>query len=202
MQSPRCRFVPRSFQLDLVVLDQGIREQLVGRLLERCFRLLAVAAFELDVEHLALAHAGDAVHAERLEGTLDRLALRIENAGFERDGDASLHLLSSSMRRTRYGANRSRRKHYRDAIAASLGANRLSAQGPRPAPAGARAPPHGRSRRPVAMPPRTRLACWRQPECPAAARAAPPRRGCASRRRRSAAPALAARRRKPWCRAR
>src|SRR5262249_21138757 len=93
MQSPRCRFVPRSFQLDLVVLDQCIREQLVGRLLERGFRLLTVAAFELDVEHLALAHAGDAVHTQRLEGTLDRLALRIENAGFERDGDASLHVV-------------------------------------------------------------------------------------------------------------
>src|SRR5215831_1765757 len=201
MQSPRCRFVPRSFQLDLVILDQRIRQQLVGRLLERGLRLLAVAAFKLDVEHLALAHAGDAVHAQRLERTLDRFALRIENAGFERDGDASLHLWSS-MRRLRYGANRSHRKHYRDAIAASLGTNRLSAQGPRPAPAAAHAPPHGRSRRPVAVPPRTRPACWRRPECPAAARASALRPTCASRRRRSAAPALRARRRRPWNRAR
>src|SRR5712691_817803 len=78
-------------QLHIIILDQRIGEELVGRLLERDLGLSAVAAFDLDVEDLALAHADDAVHAEGFQRPLDGLALRIENAGFERDGDASFH---------------------------------------------------------------------------------------------------------------
>ena len=50
-----------------------------------------VAAVDLDVEHLALAHAGDAGDAERLQRALDRLALRVEDAGLQGDGDAGFH---------------------------------------------------------------------------------------------------------------
>ncbi len=39
-----------------------------------------VRALDLDVEHLALPHAGHARDPERLQRPLDRLALRIENA--------------------------------------------------------------------------------------------------------------------------
>src|ERR1700742_982272 len=53
--------------LDAVVFNHGIGEQLVGRRLERGFCLRLVAALKLDVEHLALPHAGDAVDAERLQ---------------------------------------------------------------------------------------------------------------------------------------
>src|SRR5262249_56034694 len=84
----------RSFELDLIILDQGIGQELVGRLLERGLRRLAVAPLDLDVEHLALAHARHAGDAERLERALDRLALGIEDAGFEGDGDARLHGLA------------------------------------------------------------------------------------------------------------
>src|SRR5215472_14289929 len=78
-------------QLHIIVLDQGVGEELVGGRLEGCLRLLAVAAFDLDVEHLALPHARNSRDAERLEGTFDRLSLGIEDAGLQRDGDASLH---------------------------------------------------------------------------------------------------------------
>src|SRR5690606_34097488 len=54
-----------------------------------------VAAGKLDVEHLALPDAGDAIDAERLQRALDGLALRIEDAGFQRDGDARFHRRSA-----------------------------------------------------------------------------------------------------------
>ena len=52
-----------------------------------------VGAGELDVEHLALAHAGDAIDAERFQRPFDGLALRIENARFQCDGNARFHVL-------------------------------------------------------------------------------------------------------------
>ena len=48
-------------------------------------------ARELDVEHLALADAGDAIDAERFQRAFDGLALRIEDAGFQRNGDTRFH---------------------------------------------------------------------------------------------------------------
>src|SRR6266566_4117949 len=83
-------------QLHIIVLDQRIGEQLVGGLLEGGLRLLAVAALDLDVEHLALPHARNPCNAERLERTLDRLSLRIEDAEFQRDNDPSLHDVRAS----------------------------------------------------------------------------------------------------------
>src|SRR4051812_24532765 len=80
-----------SQQFHIIVLDYRVREQLVGGCLERRLGRALVIALKLDVEHLALAHAGDAGNAERFQRTFDGLALRVENAGFERDGDTSLH---------------------------------------------------------------------------------------------------------------
>ncbi len=47
-------------------------------------------SLQLDVEHLALADRADAVEAEAGQRMLDRLALRIEHAVLEGDGDAGL----------------------------------------------------------------------------------------------------------------
>src|SRR5262249_27303688 len=77
--------------LDLVVLDDDVGEELVGGLLERRLGAGRIRAVDLDVEHLALPHAGDARDAERLERAFDRLALGIEHAGLEGDGDAGFH---------------------------------------------------------------------------------------------------------------
>src|SRR5437764_3768240 len=100
---PRCpRRATPSFQLDLIILDQRIGEELVGRLLKRGARRFAVAPFELDVEDFPLADARYARNAQRFERALNRLPLRVENPGFESDGDAGLHRLSCTHR---YGAN-------------------------------------------------------------------------------------------------
>ena len=69
--------------------------QLLRGVLEPGFGIGTIAVGDLDVEYLALAHARDPGDAERLERALDRLALGIENAGFECDGDAGLHRASS-----------------------------------------------------------------------------------------------------------
>src|SRR5687767_8950006 len=82
--------------LDAVILDHGIGEQLVGRLLQGRRYLRFVAALNFDVEHLALADAGYAVDAERTQRAFDGLALRIKHAGFQRDGNMRLHDLPFS----------------------------------------------------------------------------------------------------------
>src|SRR5690348_4196167 len=51
--------VPGSSQhLDAVVLDHRVGEEFLRRLFECCFGAGPVGAVDLDVEHLALAHAG------------------------------------------------------------------------------------------------------------------------------------------------
>src|SRR5262249_57311616 len=80
-----------SQHLDLIVLDDDVGEELVGRRFERRLGARRIDAVELDVEHLALAHAGDAGNTERLERAFYRLALRVEHARLEGDGDAGFH---------------------------------------------------------------------------------------------------------------
>src|SRR5205085_84872 len=87
---------PSPDELHIIILDQGIGEKLVGGLLEGGGGMLAVGPLNLDVEDLARAHAGDTHDPERLQRPLDRLALRVEDAGFQRDDDAGLHRASSS----------------------------------------------------------------------------------------------------------
>ena len=55
------------------IFDHRVGEQFLCRILQRRLGAGAIGALELDVKHLALAHAGDAVDTERLEGPLDRL---------------------------------------------------------------------------------------------------------------------------------
>src|SRR5271166_1992424 len=97
--------MPSTDQLHIIILDQVIGEKLVGGLLERRLRLLAVTAIQFDVEHLALAHARNAGDAQRPERALDRLPLGIEDAGLQSDNDTSLHD-DLRMNPLRYGANR------------------------------------------------------------------------------------------------
>src|SRR3954452_10566795 len=78
-------------KLDPVILDDGVGQQLVGGGFEGRLRLGLVGAGKFDVEHLALTHAGDAVNAERFQRAFDGLALWIENAGFQRNGNACFH---------------------------------------------------------------------------------------------------------------
>src|SRR5262249_27326909 len=116
-RTPRCWRVERSFHLDLIVLDQRIGEELVGRLLERGLRRFAIASLDLDVEDLALAHARNAGDAERFERAFDRLALGIEDAGFEGDGDAGLHRGSANIDMARIGYTASGGRAYPRPIA-------------------------------------------------------------------------------------
>src|SRR5262245_37220003 len=68
-----------SHDLDTIILDHGVCQKLLGRLLEQGLGAPAIGPVEFDVEHLALAHAGHSVDAKRLERALDRLALRVED---------------------------------------------------------------------------------------------------------------------------
>src|SRR6266446_10067919 len=78
-------------QFHIIVLDQGVGEELVGRLFERGFGLFAVAPLDLDVEYLALPDAGDAGDAERFQRAFDRLALGVQNTRFQGHGHTGLH---------------------------------------------------------------------------------------------------------------
>src|SRR5262245_35165556 len=148
-RSARPRRATRSFELNLVILDQGIGEELVGRLLERGLRRLAVAALDLDVEHLALPHARHAGDAKRLERALDRLALGIEDAGLEGDGNARLHRFSCAYG---YRAIRSSRKSKTPATLPCVRLRaRLSRAGDHPL---TRTGPRPRGRSPSLMMPR------------------------------------------------
>src|ERR1700712_5289229 len=80
---------------DPVILNDSIGEQFVGGVLQRRFGLSLVGARQFDVEHLALPHAGYAVDTERFQRALDGLALRIEDAVLQCDGDACLHVMLS-----------------------------------------------------------------------------------------------------------
>src|SRR3954469_17198922 len=87
-----------SQHLNAIVLDHGVGEELFRGFFERCLRPRPVGALDLDVKHLALAYAGDATDPERLQSALDRFPLRVENAGFQRDGDACLHFMAEITR--------------------------------------------------------------------------------------------------------
>src|SRR6516165_905163 len=77
--------------LNPIILDHRVGEELFGCVLQRRLGADAIGAFDLDVEHLALAHVGNAANAERAQRALNGFALRIENAGFQCDGDSGFH---------------------------------------------------------------------------------------------------------------
>ena len=80
-----------AFQVDLVVFDHGIGQQALAHLFDGGFRLGGVAFGQIQFNELALTDIVDAGEAERAESVLNRLALRIENTGLERDVDFGFH---------------------------------------------------------------------------------------------------------------
>src|SRR5690606_31990135 len=66
-----------------VVLDDGIGEQPVAHRLELGRGPGFVRSGEFQVEHLALANRADPLEAQSLQGLLDRLSLRVQNAVLE-----------------------------------------------------------------------------------------------------------------------
>ena len=84
---------PQRFRrLNLVILlDHRIGEQLFAHRLEVCFGTIGVAARQLQVDDLALAHLAHRVKAQAIQGMADGLALRVENTILEGNEDARFH---------------------------------------------------------------------------------------------------------------
>ena len=94
LANPRKHFRVRALvqNLDPVFLDDRVGEDLVGDGLDLFVGFLASDAIRnRDVENFALAHIGDGAMAEAAEGGADRLALRVEDRGFEGNENASFH---------------------------------------------------------------------------------------------------------------
>src|SRR5688572_13960628 len=70
-------------ELNAVILDDHIGEELLGHVPELGRGARRVVLADLDLEDLALADAFDGREAERAERALDRLALRVEDAGLQ-----------------------------------------------------------------------------------------------------------------------
>jgi hypothetical protein len=78
--------------LDLVVLDEGVREQLLAELAE------ALRILGLQLDHPADPHVLDALEAERRQRPLDRLALWVEDPLLGTDQDPGLQKLCPVIR--------------------------------------------------------------------------------------------------------
>ncbi|CDX17475.1 hypothetical protein MPL3356_240040 [Mesorhizobium plurifarium] len=98
-----CASATTSGYSNTIVLNHRVRQKLVAHGLQVGFGLGLVGSGELDVEHLALAHLADAVEAQPRERVLDRLALRVEDAVLEGDGDTGFHRYSWADRRLAKG---------------------------------------------------------------------------------------------------
>src|SRR5512135_3076910 len=96
-----------SGHLDAVIFDHSVGEEFFRRGLERRLGAGAVGTLDLDIEDLALAHAGNPVDAQRAQRAFDGLALRVENAGLQRDSDAGFHG-HAFMEPVQFGAPRGR----------------------------------------------------------------------------------------------
>src|SRR5690606_149175 len=75
---------------DGIIFNHGVGEQLLAHGFQLCFGLGLVRAFQFQIEHLALTGRIDAVETEAAERADDGLALRVENAVFQCNGDACL----------------------------------------------------------------------------------------------------------------
>src|SRR3954454_12026718 len=81
-----CYLVPLlADRFDLVVLHQRVRQELLAELAE------AVGVVGLELDESPDPHLAHALEAERGQGSLDGLALRIEDALLGADQDARLH---------------------------------------------------------------------------------------------------------------
>ena len=75
----------------LKILDHLVGEQFLAGAAQHSRRSGAIFCRKFDFENFALPHAVDPLDAERFEGALDGLALRIENAVLERDDNPRFH---------------------------------------------------------------------------------------------------------------
>ena len=76
---------------DPVVFDDHIGEQFFAGLLQQALGLTSIADRKFYIENLALPHAVDAAEIKGFQCAFDRLSLRIEDAGFEGNGDTGFH---------------------------------------------------------------------------------------------------------------
>src|SRR5262249_9439178 len=88
-----------------VVLDNGIGEELLAHPLDLGLGAFGIVLRHLDLDIFTLAHIANRAEAERVQRAGDGLALRIEHALLQRDGDSRLHNpgLSSYFERTNTG---------------------------------------------------------------------------------------------------
>src|SRR5690606_38714927 len=83
---------------DAIVLYDRIRQQLFAHGLKVRLGLLPVVAGDLDVEYFPLPNRADAFEAEAGQGMFNGLALRVQYAVLQGNGDTGLdHVLRSSM---------------------------------------------------------------------------------------------------------
>src|SRR4051794_615749 len=78
--------------LDRVILDNRVGEELPAHFLDPGARGGRIGIGELEFDQLALTDFADIAESEPLQGVADRLALRVEDTGFQADMDARLHL--------------------------------------------------------------------------------------------------------------
>ena len=81
-----------------VVLDDGVGEKLLAHALDLGAGASGIALLHLDLDIFALAHIANRAEAKRVQRARDRLSLRVEHPGLERDGDARLHAGRSRLR--------------------------------------------------------------------------------------------------------
>src|SRR4029078_5460101 len=92
-----------SLELIGVILDDGVGEQLLAHALHLRAGTCRILLRHLDLDIFAFAHALNPTKAKGMQRTLDGLALRIEHAGFQGDGDARFHRVRPYFERTRTG---------------------------------------------------------------------------------------------------
>ena len=81
-----------AFQLEAVLLDDGIGEHLAGDAIDLRLGVFAAdAGVERDLEVLALAQIVDTAKTHLLQGAVNGLALRIEDAFLQRNIDVGFH---------------------------------------------------------------------------------------------------------------
>src|SRR3954452_4503863 len=78
-------FIARSFDRHLRVLDDGVRQESLTKVVDAGARRLLVRRLDGEADGLADLHAFYAVKAQRRKGALDGRALRVGDTGPQRD---------------------------------------------------------------------------------------------------------------------
>lgn len=83
-------------EVERVILDDGIGQQIAAHFIDLLERTCTIAFRQLDLDQLALTDFADAGKPQRAQCGLDRLALRVENTGFQSDVNARFHVVQGS----------------------------------------------------------------------------------------------------------